>query len=387
MKSFKHIAAGLRAFCGDDVLETLPLELDRLKSQRAVVFCGGTVSRSAELLGAVREALGPRCVAVFDKVRPHSPVESVQDGAELLRQSRADAVIAIGGGSAIVTARAATILFAEEGDIESLSATRGRDGKFVSPKLMAPKLPQLVIPTTPTTAMVKSGSGVFDASGRGRLTMFDPKTRAQAIFIHPRFALSAPAQLSLTASLNALAMAVEGIETSTSPLADGILMHSLRLLSRNLPLLLDQESSGDVRCQLMLASIVCGQGTDHASAGVCSALGHAIGARHHIENGLANGILLAHTMRFNAPVTQLRLDNVAEGLGSHGDGDRVTAAIQAVQHLVARLRVPSRLRDAGIPHEALRGIAQAALDDWFVQTNPRPVTGEEDLMQILEAAW
>lgn len=387
MNDFKHIAAGLRLFCGIDSLNMLPQELSRLKSQRAAVFCGSTVAKSAELLGAVRELLGPRCVAVFDKVRPHSPIDSVQDGASMLRESQADAVIAIGGGSAIVTARAASILLAEGGDIQKLCAYRGSDGKFVSPKLMAPKLPQLVIPTTPTTAMIKSGSGVFDAQGQGRLTMFDPKTRAQAIFIHPHFALSAPRQLSLTASLNTLAMAVEGIETSSNPLADGILMYSLRLLSLNLPALMAQEASGDVRCKLMLASIVCGQGTDHATAGICSALGHAIGARHHIENGMANGILLPHTMRFNAPVTQQCLDNVADGLGSHGAGDRVEAAIQAVKDLVASVGVPRRLRDVGVPREALRGAAQAALGDWFVQTNPRPVFGEDALLEVLEAAW
>ncbi len=386
MKGFNHIAAGLRLFCGSDSLKMLPRELDRLKSQRAAVFCGGTVARSPDLLGAVREILGPRCVAVFDRVRPHSPVESVQDGADMLRESQADAVIAIGGGSAIVTARAASILVAEGGELRKLCAQRGNDGKFVSPKLMAPKLPQLVIPTTPTTAMIKSGSGVLD-SREGRLTMFDPKTRAQAIFVHPNFALSAPRQLAITASLNALAMAVEGIETSSNPLADGILMYSLRLLSRNLPALMKQESNGDVRCNLMLASIVCGQGTDHATAGVCSALGHAVGARHHIENGLANGILLPHTMRFNASVTQLRLDNVADGLGSHGAGDRVEAAIQAVADLVASVKVPPRLRDVGVAREALQSVAKAAMNDWFVQTNPRPIRGEEDLMQILEAAW
>lgn len=388
MRDFNHIAAGLRLFCGSDSLKMLGVELDRVKSRRAAVFCGATVARSADLLGAVREILGPRCVAVFDRVRPHSPIDSVQAGADMLRESQADAVIAVGGGSAIVTARAANVLAAERGELPELCSQRGIDGKFVSPKLRAPKLPQLVIPTTPTTAMVKVGSAVFNPQTGRRMTIFDPKTRAHAILIHPQFVLSAPRQLALTASLNTLAMAVEGLESPAgNPLSDGMLMHSLRLLSRNLGALMEQESSSEVRCELVLASIVCGQGTDHASPGVCAALGHALGTRAHIDNGLANGILLPHTMRFNAPVTQLRLGKVAEALGRHGSGDRVEVAIQAVEDLVASVQVPRRLRDAGVPREVLRSVAQAAMDDWFLPLNPRPVEDEETLLQILEAAW
>ncbi len=388
MRDFNHIAAGLRLFCGRDSLNMLPVELDRVKSQRAVVFCGATVAQSPELLGAVRGILGTRLVAVFDRVRPHSPVESVQGGADLLLESRADAVIAVGGGSAIVTARAANVLAAERGGLLELSSQRGVDGKFVSPKLLAPKLPQLVIPTTPTTAMVKVGSAVFDPQTGRRMTIFDPKTRAHAILIHPEFVLSAPLELTLSASLNTLAMAVEGLESPAgNPLSDGMLMHSLRLLSCNLGKLVAQASSSELRCELVLASVLCGQGTDHASPGVCAALGHALGTQTHIDNGLANGILLPHTMRFNAPFTQQRLGKVADALGMHGSGRGVEAAIRAVEDLVASVNIPARLRDVGVPHEVLRSVVQAAMHDWFLHLNPRPVEDEGVLMQILEAAW
>lgn len=388
MKAFDHIAAGLRIHCGGDSLKLLPMELDRLNSHRVAIFCGSTIARSPDLLGAIHKILGARCVGVFDHVRPHSPVDSVQAGAHMLRESQADAVIAVGGGSALVTARAANVLAAEGGDLQNLCSQRGIDGKFVSPKLIAPKLPQLVIPTTPTTAITKAGSAVFDPRVGKRMTLFDPKTRAQAIFIHPQFVLSAPKQLALTASLNTLAMAVEGLESRVgNVLSDGMLMHSLRLLARNLLPLIGQESNSESRCELVLAAIVCGQGTEHAGLGLCAALSHALGARALIDNGLANGILLPHTMRFNAPATQLHLGKVAEALGMHTASDPVQAAIQAVEDLLLAVKVPQRLRDAGVPREALRSVAQAAMDDWFLHLNPRPVGDEGALMRILEAAW
>src|SRR5262245_6420086 len=131
-----------------------------------------------------------RCAGVFSGVRAHSPAPAVAEAAQHLRRLEADAVVAVGGGSAIVTARAASILLAEKGELASLSTAMDEHGSLRSPKLAAPKLPQLIIPTTPTTAMVKAGSAVSDPEAGVRRALFDPKTRAQSIFIHPDFVRS-----------------------------------------------------------------------------------------------------------------------------------------------------------------------------------------------------
>lgn len=388
MNDFDHIAAGLRLYAGSKSLKALPAELERLGSRRPAVFCGKTVGSSPELLSGVKDVLGKSIAVVFDGVVAHSPIETVRAGAELLRESQADAVIAVGGGSAIVTARAASILTAEKGDLRELCSYRDSAGRLQSPKLMEPKLPQFLVPTTPTTAMVKAGSGVIDTCAGQRLTMFDPKTRAHAIFIDPRLAMSAPRQLVLTASLNAFAMAVEGLEsTAGNPLSDGLLMHSLRLLSRNLSLLKSGGGCPGVRTDLMLASIVCGQGTDHASPGVVAALGHSLGICTHVDNGFSNAILLPHTMQFNAPVTGNRLQKVSEALGHLAGGRGAEAAISAVKDLFASLNLPQRLRDVGVRRESLRCVAKTSLDDWFLYCNPRPIRDEATVMSILEAAW
>jgi alcohol dehydrogenase class IV len=126
-------------------------------------------------------------------VRPNSPVQAVEEAARVLREQGADAVIAIGGGSAAVTARAGAILLAEQRPAQELCTRRLPNGQFDSPRLDAPKLPQFVIPTTPSTAFVKVGSAVHDADTGQRLALFDPKTRAKALFLHPEFLRTAPA--------------------------------------------------------------------------------------------------------------------------------------------------------------------------------------------------
>jgi len=388
MNPFQHISAELRVFGGAQSLAQLPRELQRAGCSRAFVVCGRTVA-AGELLAKTHEALGAMSAGVFDRVQAHSPVPSVEQAARALAESGADAVIAIGGGSAVVTARAASILLAEKAYVRELCTRIADDGRLHSPLLKAPKLAQFVVPTAPTTALVKAGSALHDPATGQRLALFDPKTRARAVFVHPQFLHSAPADLVRSASLNALAMAVEGLESeSATPLSDASLMHALRLLSAHLPHAEVDPANVDARCQLVMAAILCGQGTDRAGGGILSVLGHAIGPRSKVANGIVNAVLLPHTMRFNARVTGARLGKVSEALGLHvRSGRELEDAGRALDALLSKLAIPRRLMDTGLSREAFSEVVQEALRDWFLQRNPRPVEGEQELLALLESAW
>lgn len=256
MHSFQHITPPLRLFHGPDSLGQLGRELDRLKSRHAVIFCGSSLGRGGSPLDLVRGAIGDRCAGVFTGVRAHSPVPDVEAAARELERLEADAVVAVGGGSAIVTARAASILLAENAAAKDLCTYQDEKGELKSPKLLAPKLPQFVIPTTPTTATVKAGSAVFDPVAGKRLALFDPKTRAHSIFIHPELIKSAPRELVVSASLNTFSLAIEGlISRSGDPISDALLMHALRLLALHLPNPALQNDP-HVRGELMLAAVL-----------------------------------------------------------------------------------------------------------------------------------
>ncbi|HSW15608.1 MAG TPA: iron-containing alcohol dehydrogenase family protein, partial [Ramlibacter sp.] len=314
MPDFQHITPPLRLFHGPESLGQLGRELARMDCQRAVVFCGAWMAHGP-LLERVQAALGDRCAGVFTDVLGHSPVASVEAAAALLNGVQADAVIAVGGGSSIVTARAATILAAEGKPARELCTTTDADGKLKSPKLLAPKLPQLIIPTTPTTAIVKAGSAVFDPEQGKRLALFDPKTRAQCVFIDPQMVLSAPRELVASASINTLSMAIEGLTSrAADPIADALLMQTLRLLAQRLPRTAELDDAA-VRGELVMAGVMCGQGTDHTAAGITTVLGHAIGARYEKENGAINAIVLPHVLRFNADAAAAGMGKVAAALG------------------------------------------------------------------------
>lgn len=387
MTSFQHVTPPLRLFYGPDSLQSLGKELARLGSQRAVVFCGQWAA--GPLLDAVRAGMGERCAGVFDGVVAHSPVDSVTAAAQMLTRVNADAAIALGGGSAIVTARAASILAAEGREVRALCTVTEADGSLKSPKLLASKIPQIIVPTTPTTALVKAGSAVFDPATGERLALFDPKTRAQSIFIAPAMLQSAPKALVASASVNSFATAIEGLMSrSGDPLADALLMHSVRLLASHLPAPQTHDDPA-VRGELVLAGILCGQGTDHTGAGITTVVGHAIGARHGLENGAVNAVMLPHVLRFNAVDAGPGFAKVGAALGLHpaDAGALLEAIVQAVTTAFDALGLPRRLRDLGVTREVLPEIARHAMGDWFLRGNPRRVQGATELQQLLELAW
>jgi alcohol dehydrogenase class IV len=101
--------------------------------------------------------------------------------------------------------------------------------------------------------------------------------------------------------------------------------------------------------------------------------------------GTSDAIMLPHVLRFNADAAQPGLRKIGLALGV-GD-DSVGALVQALQALFASLRLPTRLRDVGVPHQSLAELATISFDDWYLQSNPRPIRDVAQLQQVLEKAW
>lgn len=387
--SFQHVTPEFRLFQGDGSLDALKRELHRSGARRAVVICGRTISRS-DAMDLLRNSLGASLVGVCDAAREHSPLQAVNEAAQFLDEHGADSVIAVGGGSAAVTARAASILLAEKKPAQELCTRRLPDGSFESPRVNALKLPQFVVPTTPSTAFVKGGSAVHDDSGQ-RLALFDPKTRPRGIFVHPYFLGTAPEGLVQSASLNTLANAVEGLESlKCDPISEAMLRHSLRLVGSNLSRL--SIAGSGARERLVIAAILCGRGTEQGGGGLASVLAHAIGHRTHTANGIVNAIVLPHTMRFNAPVTLHGSEAIIDSLWSTNEDARrregaALVASDLVESLLAKLPVPHRLREIGVGEGDLAEIAKAAMSDWFIGRNSRVVPDVSTVLSILQAAW
>jgi alcohol dehydrogenase class IV len=385
---FQHVTPAFRTFCGAEALAALPRELARLGVERAVLVCGASMVRERAALAKVESAIGARLAGRFDEVREHSPVPTVEAARDRLAELRADGVIALGGGSAVVTARAATILLAEGGPLRALATRRADDGRFISPRLGAAKAPQWVVPSTPTTATAKAGGAVHDPSTGERLALFDPRSRAQGVFLDPDVATTSPVALVRSSALNAFVMAVDALQTDVDPLAEALLMQSLRLLARWLPRLAAATSDPQPRLQLMVAALLSGHGSDHAAGSLTQALSHALGPRSSVANGLIEAALVPHTMAFNAAVAGHRLDRVRTALdpGAAANGDIADPVRAGVAPVLTAAGAAGRLRDLGIGRDRFGDSADHALDDWSSGRAPRAADRGE-LVRLLEAAW
>jgi alcohol dehydrogenase class IV len=186
--------------------------------------------------------------------------------------------------------------------------------------------------------------------------------------------------------LNALANAVEALESpQCDPISEALLMQALRLIRGGLDPAAPRDSS--TREQLVVAAVLCGRGTEQGGTGLASVLAHAIGTRAHVANGIVNAIVLPHTMRYNAPVTAARAPAILEALAGVPGATPGQSASERVQALLAGLSAPRALRQLGVGQGDLRSIADAAMSDWFIGRNPRPVEHVDALLAVLEAAW
>jgi alcohol dehydrogenase class IV len=380
----RHVTPAFRTFTGPDALAALPRELRRVGGQRAVVLCPPSVA-DTEAMAALEHTLGERLAGRFTGVQEHSPLPAVEAARDALTEHDADAVIAVGGGSAVVTARAASILLAEQAPARELCTRRGEDGRLVSPRLDAAKLPQWVVPSTPTTAYAKAGAAVRDPATGERLALFDPKTRAQGVVLDPAMAATAPPRLAWSAALNAFAMAVEGLQSrAVDPLADALLAHALRTVITWLPRLAKEPDQPAPRLQLMLAALMSGQGSDHTGGGLAQALSHAVGPRSSAPNGVVEALLVPHALRFNAEHIAHRLPALADYLGLADQHPE--SVIAELERLLETFEVPTRLREIGVGEEVLHEAADHAMDDWAITAGPRVPT-PHDVREVLTHAW
>lgn len=380
---FRHITPAFRTFSGHDALSALPRELERLGAERVVIFCGASMVRHETALERVESAVGRRLVGRFESVREHSPVPTVMQARNRLAELDADGVIAVGGGSSIVTARAATILLAEDRSPHDL-CTRRVEGRLVSPKLGQPKIPVWVAPSTPTTAYARAGSAVRDPDTGQRLSFFDPKTRAQGVFFDPVIASTAPIPLAVGAGLTAFVAAVDGLQSANvDPLAEALLSHSLRMLLTWLPRAVAEPDRAGPRLQLMAAALLSGQGSDFVGSGLAASISHALGPKAASSNGVVEALLLPHTIRYNQPVTRERLTDIAAHIGDDTSAD---AVLNAVHQLLDAVASPRRLRDIGISPAVFDEVIEHVADDWFTTQVPRPADRVQ-LLELLTAAW
>jgi alcohol dehydrogenase class IV len=380
-----------RIVFGTGAVETLHIEAARLGVTRALIVCGASVARG-EMLSRVRAGLGDACAGVFANVAAQNPLPCIQEGADLVRKLRADAIVSVGGGSAVDAGKCIAMLLASRGDLAPFQLEhRGT----LPQERLAPDdaLPHIAVPTTAGSASeVMPTAGCRDPQARKKLLFWDAELVPKVVVLDPRMATFAPPSLTAHSGMTAVARCIEALYSANrQPLSTGLALRAVRLLKRSLPRSIADPTDLDARAECQLGSIMSGIAAINAMVSVVHAIGHTLGGRFGMQHGAGHAILLAPAMQLLLPAVGSDQFDVYEAMVSNSTelppdvaGER---AASAIAELVAGLPLPKRLRDCGINDTGdLDDIATAAMNDYMMATAPRPVS-QVELLTLLRSVW
>jgi len=393
---FRAASYPWRLYSGAGALDHLRAEVERQRARRAFVICGRTVAHRTPLLARVRAGLGDLYAGAFDRMDKDSTYPAVVAATAAAREARADLLIAIGGGSVIVGARVVAILLAEKGSAYELMTQYPEGAPAVSPRLLARKLPIINVPTTPTTAMNRAGSGLKNDELDHRMEFFDPKTRPVALFWDAEALLTAPLALArstgtttFTGCLHALAV------ESANPLVEGDHRQAFALARRALPCLVAAPDDPAPRIELCAAAFLQNRAADDGAARegrdrVASAaygLATALHVRYeHVGQGEATSAVTAGAVRALGDGSGEGVRRMAEALGA-GAPATAAAAADALGAFYRGLGMPSRVRDLGIPEDELPIVAGDTLKNFNANRGTRPADQAERMLALLRNCW
>lgn len=385
MPGFTFNTAPSVIFGAGRITEIGAIAAARLGSHILLVTDAGLVK--AGLLGPALAALQSAGVAVevFDEVVADPPEAVVMGAAERARRFGATAVVGLGGGSSLDVAKLVSLLARSGeplGEIYGVGIAKG------------PRLPLLLAPTTAGTGSEVTPISIVTTGAHEKKGVVSPLLIPDVALLDPDLTLGLPPHVTAATGVDAMVHAIEAF-TSTSannnPVSRALAAEALRLLGRNIRQAVHHGVDREARSAMLLGSMLAGQAFANSPVAAVHALAYPIGGHFGVPHGLSNALVLPHVLRFNAPAAAEAYAELASHVFPHlaecPAAARAQAFVDALVELAADIGLQSRLRDLGIPAEAVPMMAEDAMKQTrLLVNNPRPVT-LEDARAIYEAAW
>ena len=387
MKDFYQYASPTRVIAGRDLLESTGFEFKKEGARRVFVVTDAVV-RGTGLVEKVEAGVadgGLEVAGVYDDVPQDSSTDVVERCAGAAKEVGADSFLAVGGGSVMDTAKVADALFTHGG------TAREQEGFLLMPREeegMGRPLdiaPLACIPTTAGTGSeVSMAAVVKDPEEKVKLEIADFPLFPRLAILDPETTRTLPAPVAAATGMDAMTHAVEGyVSTDWSPHQDARSLQALRMIRDNLERAVERgEEDEDARGNMLIAAnlaITIALGSVHA-------MSHPAGAHFGVPHGVANAIHLPHVIRHNAADGEIadRYRDVGEvfDISEPEIGD---ALASYVTELVARLGLPTRLSQAGVPENGIPALVEGAMGDATTLLNPREMV-EEDYEALYRAA-
>lgn len=365
------------SYFGAGCRKELPEVLKRMNLKKALVVTDkglikvGTTKLVTDILD---EAGFP--YEVYSEVKPNPTVTNVQQGVEAFKNSNADCIVAIGGGSAMDTAKGIGIVsnnpeFADVVSLEGCAPTKSKS------------VPIIALPTTAGTgAEVTINYVIIDEERQAKMVCVDPNDIPAVAIVDPELTYSLPKSLTAATGMDALTHAIEGYITKGAwVMSDMYELQAIKMIAENLPLAVDEPTNPVGREGMALAQYIAAQAFSNVGLGLVHGMAHPMGSLHDIPHGVANAMLLPTIMEFNMPMCIEKYGIIARTMGVDTTGmtaeEAAQAACDAVKALAIRVGIPQHLTEIGITEENIPALAAQAITDVCTPGNPREVTEAE----------
>ncbi len=311
--------------------------------------------------------------AIYSDIKANPTIENVQSGVAAFKASGADYIIAVGGGSAMDTAKAIGIIIAnpEYADVRSLEG--------VAPT-KNPCVPIIAVPTTAgTAAEVTINYVITDVEKKRKFVCVDVHDLPIVAVVDPDMMASMPKGLTAATGMDALTHAIEGYITKGAwEMSDMFHLKAIEIIARSLRGAVAGEADG--REGMALGQYIAGMGFSNVGLGIVHSMAHGLGALYDTPHGVANAILLPTVMRYNAPATGSKYRDIAIAMGVDVTGMSVeeyrAAACDAVAKLASDVGIPANLKGI-VNEEDVLFLSQSAMDDACRPGNPVDPTLED----------
>ena len=314
---------------------------------------------------------------IFSEISPNPRDDEISVGSSYYKSGDHDAIIAIGGGSAMDGAKA--ICLTANNDIPLWDFEWEKEPAKISNDEPFPKL--ITIPTTAGTGAETEGTAMVTDTDKGmKFCICHPGLKPSIAILDPELTLGLPRTLTAWTGADAMIHAIEGYcVPGFHPLCDGAALQSLSLVSDNLTLAVDEPDNIKARGAMLVASCLGGIAF-LKGLGLVHAISHMVGAEFDTHHGLTNAIVLPVVTRYNFPELEGKVQRMSSAM--HYEDSSVEVFISNLDELLNQIEIPKSLDEIGVPIDCVERISEKAMKDSAYATNPR-IASLEDMNQLV----
>lgn len=382
----------VKLLCGTNALDRIASEMQHMGASKPLMLTDAVLSKIgvAAQVADVMQAEGCPVAAIYTDIPVDSSLTVVNRIAAVYREHGCDALVAVGGGSVIDTAKGVRLVLSQgKDDILTLSGVENlHRGQHI---------PFIVVPTTAGTGSECTGVAVIRNDDQGvKMEFLSPYVEPDVAVLDVRMTQRLPARATAGTGMDALVHAVEACTClQSNPLSYAHGTTAIRLIMRHLVEAVRHGSNAEARLGMALAATQAGIAFSNSMVGAVHAIGHALGGVCHVPHAEAMTILLPHVMRRNLPQAEQAYAELLpyvigwEAAAALRPAERAAALIRELEQLETTLHeltgLPLRLSEAGVQEKDLPAVAEGAVNDGALIVNPRHFSREQ-VLEILRSA-